>query len=328
MVELDDVPRKMLVDGIKAVLTRLQDEGLLPHKKSYRDVLGEPKTLYEFIETFRRNKHIASDLLVDLKGNIVSEDDKELRCGVTLEQVCQMLVFTCARRVMPGKVNESKLVALSGYLAYSWQLPLLQAYDLLFSTEQIDVLGEDLLDLRSKEKLEVVASFRVDDISRAKFMTGDRFVEMISENPAAVGGVVSCNEEDYKFLEEILGDRIWQFFARDPYYVKMILSLDKRLSQAFGPALAGLVEDAFHRIRRMPVEKSVILIQSFTGKYGKYADALLSSPEFLNSLFKNMVEYLYLLEGDEELFRETVRIKLNALHEDIVMWAKKVSSGS
>ncbi len=65
-----------------------------------------------------------------------------------------------------------------------------------------------------------------------------------------------------------------------------------------------------------------MLLRESWKQYGPKVCVLFSDSEFVNGLLKEVVEYLYQVEADDATFAETVRLKLNALHEVVQMWLK------
>ena len=98
-VELDKDTKKRVIAGLKLVLSRLQQQGVLESGLTYQNVLASPETLDSFFREFIAHRTECQDIVVDAAGAPVLADDQPLVCGVTLDQIAQLLVRTCARRV-------------------------------------------------------------------------------------------------------------------------------------------------------------------------------------------------------------------------------------
>lgn len=325
LVEMDNDDRRRLVLGIKEVLEHAKTEKIVPFTGSYADVLASPDKLRLFMVTVEENLEKFQGFIKSKDGSPITTTDDVLSCNVTLKQICQMLVFTAARRQFNGDAKAGapdrlKLQLLTPYIAFEWQLPLLKPYDYLLSDEHIRILGYELLELRSREDIEIVARFSPEDIGRVRSMIGDDFVDLMAIRPEALGGLETCQPEIYQLFKEVLKERVWDFFARDKYYIKRAISLDERLIRAFRQALADADDDAFNKLARLPVDRAVLLLKGCWDQFGPKVCALFSDVNFINGLFKEVVEYLYMVEGSDEIYAETVRLKLSALQETVEMW--------
>ena len=98
-VDLAPDTRKLVVAAVKTVMVRLQQAGRFAAEAEYATVLGSPALLHDLITAYRAEPAIARDLAVDATGAPVADWSTPLVCGLSLAQVCQLLVFTCARRV-------------------------------------------------------------------------------------------------------------------------------------------------------------------------------------------------------------------------------------
>lgn len=104
-VRLDQDTRKRIVAGVRKVMKRLHDKGLLREEPDYSATIADPDRLHRFIRAYDRNRAAAADLVVDRDGRPVLDDDAVLDCGVTLPQVERLLVTTCARKLFQAEAG-------------------------------------------------------------------------------------------------------------------------------------------------------------------------------------------------------------------------------
>ncbi|MBY0430766.1 MAG: hypothetical protein K2Q10_06190, partial [Rhodospirillales bacterium] len=93
-VELSSETKKAVIDGLKKVLEVFRSKGLLDAKVTYSDVIHDPAVLRNFIQVYRANRELVDDLVVSAENTPVRDDTTPLSCGVTLEQIQQLLVKT------------------------------------------------------------------------------------------------------------------------------------------------------------------------------------------------------------------------------------------
>ncbi len=74
--------------------------------------LHDPDLLAAFIKAFRANPTLYSDIVVGYDGRPITaaDPDKALVCGVSLAQVQQLMVKTCARHLFLQDDADEKMV--------------------------------------------------------------------------------------------------------------------------------------------------------------------------------------------------------------------------
>jgi len=112
-VSLDPEMRKIVLAGVKFLLARLKQSGLMEPQIEYRDVLLTPALMEIFIIGVKENMDIGKDLFVDESGNPVFDLTTKLVCGATLGELERLLVYTCASKIFvaskkPKKAEEKK----------------------------------------------------------------------------------------------------------------------------------------------------------------------------------------------------------------------------
>ncbi len=321
-VELDAEQRQKIVDMLKNILSRFKENKIVDSALEYSEIISNPDKLHAFIDLIDKNRPVVSAIMIDASGLPVADDKEVLHFGISFAQVCQMLVFTSAKKIMMASKDDAKLQLLSPYLAFSWQLPLLMAYNVYLPELHIRALREDLLELRDRKSIEEIGKIDVRNITSARDALGDKFSVMLRSHAGAINGVTMCKAEEIKFFMEIIGeDNIWQFFARDERYINYVRNAKKRLLRSIGSSLAYVNEGLFSIIDRMPIERQEIVIKGFYHQFGEeQTGELLGNNVFLKDVFKEVVEYLDMVTGDDELFTKTVILKFKALADFVKVW--------
>ncbi len=66
-----------------------------------------------------------------------------------------------------------------------------------------------------------------------------------------------------------------------------------------------------------------MLLEGMHEHFGDATKELYANPKFLSTVFKAIAEFLYMVEGNDKVFRETVRLKLTALKDVIHSFLEK-----
>lgn len=354
-VELDPQAKKRLLAGIKSVLIRLQEKGKLKAGIDYTDMLGRPQVLQAFIDAFKANRAVAADLLVDAAGKPVSRDDLPLSCGISLEQVGQMLVYTCAKRIFvdsdpdtkppapTGKLGslfrrkaagpmvksdgERKLAELKPYLAFDWQLPLLKYYYFFLDRHQLMELGRDILLLRDPVQLEMVAAFEAPKLKAARRLAQDAFPDVMLGWPGAIEGLARADDMHFALFQEICGPRVWEFYARDIDYVDDVTGIDKTVLRAIGPLLASASFESVDAFSRLPGDRIGQMIEGFRTIFRGNLDDILSDPGFGRQTLLPLVQRFTGLDWDANQFIHVVELKCTAMRPMLEQWLERKRAG-
>lgn len=258
-----------------------------------------------FIEGFKGNQDIASELTVDASGKTVADDEARLVCNLTLAQIEQLLVITCAKKVAAaraaapdaGKGAAGKPAAVSAELsdmvkeviAFAWQLPLLPIYLGTMKEEHFRVLGTRLLLLRSADALGVVAQIDPADIRKAERVMERDFELALAKRPHAIRGGALCYPKSYKLLRATAGKHMWEVLSGNPQIVVELLALSSDRIGPLAPFAAKMSEEAFRQIEAVPAPLLGPLLGSFQTVFGDLAQALIGDEEFAKKHLFNMV---------------------------------------
>lgn len=355
-VELEPQAKKRLLAGIKTVMTRLQEKGKLKPGTDYTDMLGRPQLLQAFIDAFKANRAIAADLLVDDAGKPVAKDDAPLSCGISLAQVCQMLVYTCAKRIfvdsdpdtkppqpasklaglfrrsnppppMVKSEGERKLADLKPLLAFDWQLPLLKYYYFFLDRHQMAELGRELLLLREPIQLEMVAAFDAAKLKAARRLAQGEFPEVLLHAPAAIEGLSRATDMQFAFFEEVCGKRVWNFFARDLDYIDEVSETDKMVLRAVGPLLADTSLESVDALSRLQADRIEQLLEGFRTVFRADLPDILSDSAFGRQTLLPFVQRFTGLDWDANQFIHVVELKCTAMKPMLDAWLERRRAG-
>lgn len=99
-LDKDALQRKEIIRTIKGAGIQRMVE-MIPALGAYEDpyatVMQSPDLLYACLQLFRQRRERFQDLLVDEDGNPVTENDKPLKCGRTVDQIVGMVVRSGAK---------------------------------------------------------------------------------------------------------------------------------------------------------------------------------------------------------------------------------------
>jgi hypothetical protein len=354
-VELDPQAKKRLLAGIKTVMTRLQAQGVLKAGVDYADMLGKPQSLLSFIEGFRGNRALAADLLVDAAGRPASGDTAVLSCGLSLAQICQMLVYTCAKRIFvdadaetkppqPAKKltelfrrktppsrdkseGERKLAELKPYLAFDWQLPLLKYYYFFFDRHQITELGREILLLRDQLQLEMVAAFEMPKLKAARRLAQDQFPEVLINHPGAIEGLARAPDMHFALFHDMCGPRVWAFYARDLDYIDDVTEVDRAVLRAIGPLLADTSFEVVDALSRLQADRIEQMLVGFRTVFRADLPDILSDPGFGRQTLLPLVQRFLGLDWDANQFIRVVELKCTAMKPLLDAWLERKRAG-
>ncbi|MFA6019130.1 MAG: hypothetical protein WC722_02630, partial [Rhodospirillales bacterium] len=289
-VDITPETRNAIVDGLKQVLAAFQSAKKIKAEITYQALIEKPEALYQFIQLFRANRELADGVVKGKNGQPVRDDETELVCGVSLAQVQRLLILTSAKRhfgvsapaakpaedkkgglgslfrkaeVKPDASSRSneerKLAELAKFLAYDWQIPLLQVYKDALTYQHVLELGSDLTLLKDAQAIAQAGRLEPAHIRKARQVAGGEFVQLLSENPKAVEGVIYWNADMYKFFRSVLGDKCWHFFGRDHHFFNALSSFEKAKIRLFGDTLAYIAPECLIEFDRLNLDKTSAL---------------------------------------------------------------------
>lgn len=354
-VDLDVATKKAVIDGLKRVIETFQAKGVLDKAVTYQDVIHEPAVLFDFIQTFRANRQLVEAIVIGSDRKPVRDDAAPLACGVTLEQVQQLLVKTCAKyffdkdkggaetvvetvkskrflfftrteqveRKAGPTADDRKNRALLPYLAFDWQLPLLPAFKDELIYQQVAELGEDMVALTSVEAIGAVGATDPAVIRKAKAVAGPDFANVLMERPTALPGLGAWSRDMYTFYRSALGPRAFDFFARDKQFFNLAAELDKPLARVYGDVLVYIAAENLQEMQRLNIDKTGILIEALKAALGERVEAALAHPAFAKDILRRLVESLLHMKQEKDQVMVATALTCKAIAPQIREWLEK-----
>ncbi|MEO5335657.1 MAG: hypothetical protein H7841_02005 [Magnetospirillum sp. WYHS-4] len=323
-VDVDARTRETLIGAVKLVLGRMKQAGLLDNSIEYPHLLGDARRMADFIRLFKNNRRLAQDLALDIKGRAVEADDERLVCGVTLAQVERMLVFTCAKRVFQDGGKETIPPGIESYIAFAWQLPLLEAYKVLLSPAHIKILDANLLLLRDIRSIRAVAVGDPSRLRQAMDVAGPRFAEAIAANPDCLAGLGRVEKAVFDRLARYAGPRIWDTLAHEAQVVAELAGRPPERLKALGPSMGDICLAALLLLDDVPSHLFEPFMESFRAILGPEGGALLGDEAFVREILREVVERFRSLKDMPENKRgniaEIADLKWSALAPKIDAW--------
>ncbi len=320
----------------------------------YGAILGDPDSLFDFISAFKANRSQFDDIVVDMGLRPVRDESQLLECEISLAQVMQMLVFTCAKRLLtegaeapaprrappppPEKTglfgkkkeappppprtkgeNERKLDLLRNYLAFDWQLPLLDIYAHELSLMHINDLGRDLLLLKLPEKLRAVTSLTVPEIRESKRHLGpDLFTEALVDKPQALAWVAQRGASQISLWWDLLKSRTWDLYLREDSYFDYIYNLDRERFKAMATHIPVASLDGVLALERLELDRLPLFLQGLETGWGtETVERLLKDSEFCRTTLLPIVQAFQRVDATPERYLEVVILKCTAIQNQI-----------
>ncbi|MBI5121931.1 MAG: hypothetical protein HZA67_13095 [Rhodospirillales bacterium] len=356
-VDITPETRNAIVDGLKQVLAAFQSAKKIKAEITYQALIEKPEALYQFIQLFRANRELADGVVKGKNGQPVRDDETELVCGVSLAQVQRLLILTSAKRhfgvsapaakpaedkkgglgslfrkaeVKPDASSRSneerKLAELAKFLAYDWQIPLLQVYKDALTYQHVLELGSDLTLLKDAQAIAQAGRLEPAHIRKARQVAGGEFVQLLSENPKAVEGVIYWNADMYKFFRSVLGDKCWHFFGRDHHFFNALSSFEKAKIRLFGDTLAYIAPECLIEFDRLNLDKTSALMEAFRANFGDGLEEALSSKGFAFDILHRLVESFVHLKKDAEQLKTYADLTCKALLPTYQVWLAKTKA--
>ncbi|WP_142847909.1 hypothetical protein [Telmatospirillum sp. J64-1] len=356
-IDIKAETKKVLIDGIKKVLDLYKAKGLVDKSIGYGDLIGEPKALHAFIQAYRSHPEVADSIVMSPEKKPVREDGAMLLCGVTLEQVQQLLVKTCARKyyerdlvtetveetvttrrflfftkteVVERKAtsgDERKIRELLKYLAFDWQLPLLDAYREHLSLIHLMELDQDILALHTPEAVAIIGNCEPSVLKKAKEISGRDFSSLI-EQPQALVGAVNWNRDMYMFFRNALGPKSWDFFSREKSFFNTVAALDKPTARVYGDVLAYIASENLQEMQRLNIDKADVLVQSLKATYSDMLPLILGQPSFAKELLRKLVDSLLHMSQEKDQLLVSTQLTCKAMMPQVKDWLMKTRAAS
>jgi hypothetical protein len=356
-VDIDVDTKKAIIDGLKRVLARLQEKGLADSRLAYQHLISDAGVLESFIDTFVEHRKVCDDIVLSKARQPVRDNDELLVCNVSLNQVQQLLVRTCAKRVFEADktvhrvtetvtrkmlfglirkteqvevervgndpAEERKLRELSRYLAFGWQLPLLSAYREHLSYQQVVELADDILALPTPEAVATVGKFDAQTLRKVKQATGPDFIDILMHQPQAIAGIAVWNRDMYEFYRKLLAEAAWDFFARDKAFFNVVASLDKPAARAYGDVLSYIAAENLTEIQRLNIDKTEVLVTSLKMAMGPKLPLVLGHPGFAKDMLRKVVDNLLHMSQEKDKLMASFSLTCKAMVPTITEWLAK-----
>ena len=352
-VEIDTETKRGVIDGLKKVLATFQQAGLVETAVTYQQVISDPDVLQSFIKTFQAKRDLVDDIVRAKEGSgPVRDESTPLVCGVSLGQIQQLLVRTCAKKIFEADkpmetitetvtktsmfglikkteqierqavdpVEERKIRELSRYIAFGWQLPLLETYRTQLSYPQILEIGEDIVALPTAAHIEAVARFEPDKLKKVKAAVGADFGAILADRPKAIGGISVWNREMYEFYRKTLGDKAWTFFARDSAFFNVCAALDKPVAKIFGDMLCYIAAENLQEIQRLNIDKVEVMVNALNTAFGARVPHILAIPSFGKDILRKVVENLLHMQQEKDKLMVSFALSIKAMVPAVDEW--------
>ncbi len=359
-VDIDNDTKKAVIDGLKTVLARLQEQGLVDPDASYQNLISQPDLLESFIATFVSHRDSFDDIVKDATGAPIRDNHTATACGVSLDQIQQLLVRTCAKKVMESEktvatvtetvtkksflglikrteevsrettdpVEERKIREITRYVAFGWQLPLLDSYRRFLTYQQLMEIGEDLVALPTAAHVEALSHFDPAMLRKVKQAAGEDFAEILADRPQAIAGVAVWNRDMYDFYRKMLGDRAWAFFARDSSFFNVVASLDKSTARILGDVLCYVAAENLAEIQRLNIDKIEVLVTSLKAAFGERLGQVLSVPSFSKDILRKVIDNLLHMSQEKDKLMTSFALTCKAMVPTVMEWLSKQRVGA
>lgn len=356
-VDIDGTTKKAIIDGLKRVLARFQQANLVDPSLSYQDLISHAQPLEHFITVFLDHRDQCDDIVVAKAGGPVRDDDQMLACNVSLNQIQQLLVRTCAKKVFEAEkveqtvtetvtkkalfglikkteqvevtrvaadpIEERKVRELMRYIAFGWQLPLLEAYRAHLHYQQVMVIEEDILALRTPEAIATVGKFTPETLTKVKAAAGPDFVDILLNRPQAIAGVAVWNRDMYDFYRKLLEDRAWDFFARDTGFFNIVAALDKANAKVYGDVLCYIAAENLEEIQRLNIDKAEVLVTSLKKAFGAKAPQVLGHPNLSKDILRKVVDNLLHMNQEKDKLMTSFSLTCKSMVPTVLEWLSK-----
>jgi hypothetical protein len=354
-VDIDNDTKKAIIDALKKVLAIFQEAGAVSSGVAYQHLIADPQVLTAFVETFIAKREMVDSIVVGKSGGPVRDDDAPLVCGVSLNQIQQLLVRTCAKKLFEADkpmetvtetvtkssflglvkkteqverqavdpVEERKVRELTRDIAFGWQLPLLDCYRRLLTYQQIMEIADDIVALQTAANIEAVAHYDPQALKKAKASTGGDFGSILATRPQAIGGIAVWNRDMYEFYRKLLGDNAWTFFARDKAFFNVVAGMDKAAAKIYGDMLCYIAAENLSEIQRLNLDKTEVLVSALKSAFGDRAAPVMSHPGFAKDILRKVVDNLLHMNHDKDKLMLSFALTCKAMVPAVNEWLVK-----
>ena len=333
-IRLEAEARSTLITAIKTVLAAVIEKGKLPEGTDYAILLNKPMAMHAFISAVKADRSVMADLCVDAKGAAVTDDDSPLSCGLSLNQIERMLVYTVAKRVYihskMGKIRYKRFgdpipEELGPYLAFDWQLPLIESFANDMSPDHFRALGESVLYVRNVSAPKALAQVVPGALRNVLEILDERFPEVLEKYPMAVVGVSRYSRKDVLQIEKIVTSKlVWELFGRDQDALVEVMALDVRTKKAMGIALAWCSQEAVNELSQLDPEFLEPLMQAFMSTFGPKTRLMLGNSEFATTLLREATSFYrdtaLMDEKQREQAKDSIELKWGASAQKMEKW--------
>ena len=354
VVDIDGDTKKAIINGLKQVLEAYKAAGLVDVNETYQNLISSPDSLYKFIQVFLANRETADEIVRPKVGDEpVRNDDVMLQCDVSLNQIQQLLVRTCAKKAFEQDVvmetvtetvtkkaflfftkkeeveierpstdplEERKAREISKYMAFAWQLPLINPMRKRLNSAQIMEIGDALIALTNLKTIDAIAGFDSAILKKAKAAAGEEFKDVIASQPRAVGGIAVWNREMYQFYRKLLGEHAWVFFAREKDFFNAVVALDKTTAKMMGYMLCYISLNNMLELQRLNLDKIEVMAASLTSAFGANMPALMGDDEFGVEFLRKMVDNLLHMNQEKDKLLLSFGITCKSMVSTVNEW--------
>jgi hypothetical protein len=350
-IEIPPDTKRAILAGFRKIVEIFQSEGKSQPGVTHTEILHDPELLAIFIKTFRTNPDLYSDIVVgyDARPVTVSDPDKALVCGISLAQVQQLMVKTCARHLFLEEDDEKvvtktvttkrfglfsqktqvtervetrdprALREILGFIAFDWQLPLLVDYAEL-TLQQLVELGENILAMRTPQAVRELAKFDHNQIRKARAALGPEFPVLLEARPGAVGGALYWPKDMYAFFRSILGPKFYDFMARDENFFTLVANMDKAVMRTYADVLAYIAKENLLEMQRLNIDRTDVLMQTLRTTFGPKLAQLLALPQFAKEVLRRQVEGLVHMHQNKDHMLAAQMVTWGALAPRVEEW--------
>ena len=357
-VEITAEVKHAVIIGIKKAIEVYQSVQLLDETLSYKQTLGTIKGLRSLFNAYQEKPELLDPLLVDRSNKVVRDKKTPLSCGLTLADIEQLLVKTCAKhyfeRNQPEEIvidtivtkkflfmknvekvarkatapgMDRKVRELLRYIAYDWQIELIPSYAELNITQLMEI-GDDLLALNSMETIRAMTKYEAPTIRKVREAVGSDFATILTERPEAIAGITVWNHDMYTFYRGLLGDKAWLFFSRESSFFNVVASLDKPLARIYGDVLCYISNESLEEMQRLNIDKVDVLISALCGALGDKAYRALGTNGFVQEFLRKMVDNLLHMTQEKDQLLMSTEVTCNAMSPQITEWLNKQNAAA
>ncbi len=285
----------------------------------------------------KENLEFGKDLFVDANDKPVFDLATPLVCGASLSQLERMLVLTHASLVFvkpevevikpatkkkrgifaffDGKSDtedepataadhegQRKLDEFRPYIAFAWQLPLVNVYNEHMVRAHARFLEFDLFSLDTPAKVEQIGKINPTDIRKVQKLAGEKFEEIIANDPDSVKGMSMIKSKaKLELMRKVAYPRSMDLFTRGPDILHEVMTMDENRVWALGPSVADITFPALEVLKQLKIPTLKLFMEVFRETYGPNAPKLLREDHFVQKFLRQVVSDFVQLEAEDDL---------------------------